>query len=61
MEMRSGSALLDWEAETHQRAPVALRQGNSFAQLAAEDPILLPEEIILLGEILTERPLDRGD
>ena len=44
-----GKALLEGEAEAHQGAAVALRQGHSFAQLAWEDSILLLEEVILLG------------
>ena len=56
-----GKALLEGETETYQGPAVALRQGHSFAQLAAEDSILLPEEVVLLGQILAKQPLDSGD
>src|SRR6266853_2995657 len=56
-----GKALLDGDAETYQGTAIALRQGHSFAQLATRDSILLPEDVVLLGQILAKQFLDSGD
>jgi hypothetical protein len=53
--------ILDRQTIAHQDAPIHFGQGHPFSQLTSEDPDLLSEEVVLLGEVLAEELLDRGD
>jgi hypothetical protein len=50
-------ALLDGEAVAHQGPMVRLGQRHPFPQLAAQNLFLLPEEIVLLGQVLANENL----
>jgi len=53
--------ILDGHAVADRGAAIRLSQRHSFAQLAAQNLILLSEDIILLGQIVAEELLDLGD
>src|ERR1035437_4592157 len=56
-----GKSLLDGEAVAHQGSTVCFGQRHPSTQLAPQNLVLLPEEIVLLGQIFAEQLLDGGD
>jgi hypothetical protein len=56
-----GKSFLDGEAVAHQGSTIRFGQQHPYTQLAAQNLVLLPEEIVLLDQVFAEQLLDGGD
>ena len=56
-----GKALFDGESVAHQGSAAGVCQWHSFDQLAAQNLVLLLEEVVLPGKVFAERLLDNGN
>ena len=51
----------DPHAVSDQPVWVSFRRRDLFAHFAVQDPVLLPQEVVLLGQVFAAKLLDRGN